>query len=180
MRAADITNAGIRETQRGMIRDFISDHADLLGGKVLDYGCGDSPYRDLVPGEYVGWNRARYPGTPYRTDLGPDEPLLSTWNAILCTQMLQYVPDPQGLLFAFHASLQSCRGYLVLTIQTTWPEVEVEDLWRFTSYGITELLHRTAFTALTIRQLGSITFANDGFSLPLGWGVTARATARGT
>lgn len=162
----------IRVHQREHIARFISDYGDLLTGTVLDYGCGDSPYREFVRGTYVGWNRASYPGTPHRVDAGPDDPLEDgSWNAILCTQVLQYVPEVPGLLQRFrHALLPG--GHLVLTFATNWPEIEPEDLHRFTLTGMTELLAAAGFTTTHSRELAHVGIGK--FVLALGYGMIAK------
>ena len=174
MLAHEVTDTTVREMHREKIRDFLSLHSRFLAhGDVLDYGCGDSPYRSLVLGNYVGWNRADLPGTPYRENVGPDHPLDGNmkWDAILCTQVLQYVPDPMKLLYEFHNALKP-NGVLLITIATNWPEVETEDLHRFTSRGANQALATAGFRALYISHTGYIAFGHVGadFNLPLGWG----------
>lgn len=171
MNAADVTAESVREYQRGEIRQFVERSAESLAhGAVLDFGCGNQPYKDIVRGSYVGYNRAAFPGTPFRTDLGPEYPLSTGWQAILCTQMLQYVPDVPDLLDAFYLALVP-SGELVLTFATNWPEIEPEDLHRFTRSGMERLLKHAGFSVLVSEPIGVIE-ASD-FVLPLGGGIVA-------
>src|SRR5207237_9188204 len=101
----------IRAYQGTQIRSFLERHADAFRGDVLDYGCGGSPYEDIGVGagaRYHPYDRQYFPGgTPEIANLGPTEPLNRAWDAILCTQMLQLVPEPWQLIDRFAKSLLS-------------------------------------------------------------------------
>lgn len=157
-----MTKAEIRRIERSSIRSFLTDHQQYLCGRVLDYGCGivgkcikEQPYRDLVSGEYV----------PF--DVGYAEPA-GRFDAILCTQVLQYILEPAALLAEFRARTQ----YLVVTYPTHWEEVEHTDLWRFTKAGMNSLLSRAGFDVLVHVSRWSLPFQD--FSLAGGYGVVAR------
>ena len=139
-------------------------------GKVLDFGCGTAPYRGIVEtngGEWVGYNRGIYPGGS-KEDIGPEKPLVQWWDVILSTQTLQYIPDVPSLLRTFR--FRSSK--LVLTVATNWPEVEPEDLHRFTATGITQLLNDADWHVSELRQLGAIPFG-EREACALGYGVVA-------
>lgn len=172
----------IRELERASIADVIARAAELgifAGRLVLDYGCGRQPYRDLIEGaggDYIGWNRARFPGLPPadRVDVGEiDDPLAHTWDVIVCTQVVQYVPHVERLLCDFWRALQLRAGMLVLTYPTCWDEVEPEDLHRFTRAGVDRLLVGNGFETLEHERRAEVELG--GFRFPLGGGVIARA-----
>jgi hypothetical protein len=180
------------------IRAFVQSAADdgYLSGRVLDYGCGRQPYRDIVRragGEYVGYDHASFPAHIGTTSV-PTNPWHNTgehFDAILCNQVLQYVrfyrderyvPDMTiaSLLdrFRFHAKI------LVMTYPTNWPEVEVEDLHRFTKAGMEMLLTEAGFTILRheprawFDPWGGFITGNTHVppdALAFGYGVVARA-----
>lgn len=176
-------NFTVRELERESIRSFVASAAAHFDGRVLDYGCGKQPYRGIVEdagGEYVGYDRVDYPGNVSEEDL-PERspnPLYSgegPWAAILCTQILQYVPDVRGLLSEFRFELIGPKyGVLVLTYATNWAEVEREDLHRFTQAGMERLLHITGYSILRHERRASLNLS--GFDLALGYGVIARPT----
>lgn len=155
----------IRELERKSIRDFVEAHKEHLTGTVLDFGCGKDgtcrkpqPYRDLVSGEYHGFE----PGD--RWPVGP-------FSAILCTQVIQYMENPKRELGWFHQWLMP-GGYLILTGPTNWPEVEDSDLWRFTLSGISRLVASCGFELLDAQRRAEIDEGNEKWSL--GWGVLGR------
>lgn len=166
-----MTGDEIRAYQRGEIRRFVAIH-NYAERRVLDYGCGAAPYRDVIEdfgGEWHGYNRAWYPGGP-QVNVGDDDPLGRRWDVVLSTQMLQYVPHPDELLANFAQALYP-HGWLVLTYATNWPEVEREDLHRFTRTGMEALLG--GWTIEQHEPLGSLPF-DDREELVFGYGVRAR------
>lgn len=165
----------IRIYQRTLLAEFVG-RQDYHNKYVLDFGCGNAPYREIVGeggGTWIGFNRAEYPGGP-KIDVGLD-PWVSEdcdeflrWDVILCTQMLQYVPDPVLLLRRFHESLQD-DGRLILTYATNWPEVEVEDMWRFTKSGMERLM--SDWKIIEHQRIGTLPFGDE--LLPFGYGLVA-------
>ena len=129
-----LSRSTIRETERQSIRKFVEDNAVLLSDRTLDYGCLDSPYKDLVTGEYVGW------------DVGQPKPT-GLFDAVLCTQVMEYVSRPKLVLQEFFDVLRP-GGKLLLTYPTLWEEVEQNDYWRFTKAGMELLLHQAGFNIL--------------------------------
>lgn len=154
----------VREVELASIRSFVESQRHLLTGRVLDFGAGKpgtcrepQPYRSLVTGEYC----------PY--DMGDPWPQ-GQFDAILCTQTLQYIPKPDALFVHFHGWLKP-GGKLVATYPTNWTVIEAMDLWRFTPHGM----------ALLCGDAGLRVVKNDlraqvqlgGFSFELGYGLVA-------
>jgi hypothetical protein len=177
----------LREYERESIRRFVESVADAghLKGRVLDFGCGKQPYREIVEatGEYVPYDRRHFPANVSGEDVG-EEPWPGTddFDAILCTQVVQYAEFPADLLraFKFRSKL------LVMTYPTAWPEVEAEDRWRFTKAGMQWMLTRAGFTILRHEARGSVwdprfdvgsnkRVTATGEEFVLGYGVVARA-----
>lgn len=170
-------NATLREREKASIEGFVLNQAEKLTGRVLDFGCGLQPYRKIVEnsgGDYHPFDRLGYPGCTVHTSVGNDWPLTQRvqWDAILCTQVIQYVPDPMKLIRDFWFALKP-GGWLVLTGPTNWPEVEVEDFWRVTICGAAHMLEATGFSEIDVSSRECIRI-ND-FGLSLGWGATGRA-----
>lgn len=168
------SNITLREHERDSIEAFVELHLDKLSGRVLDYGCGRQPYRRLVQragGDYTPYDRVAFPACVAHTSTGPDNPLGGDFDAILCTQVIQYVHSPLQLLTDFSGAL-SPGGWLVMTGPTNWPEVESEDLWRFTQRGIMTLLVAAGFYLVNVSTRASLV-VND-IKMSLGWGAIAR------
>jgi trans-aconitate methyltransferase len=148
----------------------------FLFGRVLDYGCGKQPYREIIEKagrEYMPFDRAALPANVSGEDIGVSM-FANTehWDSILCTQVLQYIPDPARELRRLRTYLVD-NGYLVVTYPTNWPEVEDADLHRFTKAGMQRLLKEAGFTV--VRHDWRAGFTYEGVSFALGYGAVARA-----
>ncbi len=162
----------IRRIERWSIREFMCENASHLTGNVLDYGAGEKPYKYLVRGTYMAWRPNAKMGS-VDEDLMQDPAACgsATFDAIMCNQVLQYVPSPQDTLALFNRLLKRDKP-LVLTFATNWDEVEESDMWRFTMSGMSTMLSRAGFTDIRHTRRAQVT--HDLFKFPLGYGVVAR------
>ena len=170
-----VDNQSVRVVERASIRAFVESCSNLLSGTVLDYGCGEMPYRDIVHragGEYQGFDRVAFPANVSGIDIGYERKVGQVIDTVLCTQVAQYWPDPSLALQYLHG-LITHRGHLVMTYPTTWAEVEEADLWRYTKTGMERLLAEAGFTVTHHVLRADINLG--GFKLPLGYGVVANA-----
>ncbi len=162
------------------IRAFVKQAASegYLSGRVLDYGCGKQPYRSLVEatgGEYHGFDRSTYPASQVK-NVGHEKLLYRRdWDAVLNTQVVQYLPYAlhDWYLKMIWSCLKEQHGHLVLTYPTNWPEVQEEDLHRFTKAGMERLLTEAGFTIVMHQRRESIHLY--GYDWAFGYGVVARA-----
>lgn len=166
-----LDRALIYDLERGSIRKFVASHTFV--GRVLDYGCGKQPYRDLVErtARYYGYDRAGLPGGT-GGDRGEREWLERPWDTVLCTQVIQYVPYPVAFVFLLRELLPE-GGRLVITGPSSWHEEEVSSLWRFTRSGVRRLLEAARFTVERLEDRATLDIG--GFPVSLGWGAVARA-----
>lgn len=168
----------LREIERASIRAFVQNAADqgYLSGKVLDYGCGQQPYRPIVEaagGVYHGYDSPGFPASvaPQTfSHLGAVSGDLHAFDTVLCTQVIQYAEDPGEMLVSILEEL-ALGGTLVMTGPTNWPEVEQEDFWRFTQAGIRRLLTSSGFAVATVAPRAY--YPNT--EMLLGWGAIAHA-----
>lgn len=174
------SSSSIRVLEGNSIRDFVQSCTEHFTGRVLDYGCGKQPYRDVVEaaaGEYVPFDRARFPANVSHEDIGPDEPLgrEGQWDVILTNQTFQYVSAWRlaDLIQDMRHALVS-GGVLVATGPTNWPEVETEDLHRLTLAGVGALLRAAGFSVVRLESRGRMELG-DGLVMHTGYGVVARA-----
>ena len=158
----------IRAMERASIRAFMEQHKEKLKERVLDFGSGEQPYRDLIEGDYF----------PFE---GSEIQLLENIaevDTIMCNQVLQYVDVPDFTLQVF-ASHLTPGGHLILTYATNWDEVPNDcyhgshcDRWRFTKKGMEDLLARAGFEVLEHQRRCEVRVG--AFTFPIGYGVVAR------
>lgn len=173
-----MTAAELQELEVSSIRSFVEQHArDYLTGRVLDFGCGQSPYQGIIEaagGVYAPFDRVAFPANVSGEDVGPDSiPDNEQFDAALCTQVIQYLEEPYDELMKLRGLIRP-NGHLVLTGPTCWPEREPDDLWRFTQAGVEKLLRWAGFEVLVLQPRAGVALA-PGFELSLGWGAVARA-----
>lgn len=130
-----------------LARSLVAARDRYLDGSVdvLDVGCGDMPYFPLfahVAAEYAGADvqprpRVRYVCPVEDLDI-PD----SSFDLVLCTQVLEHVRDPDRALREIARVLRP-GGYTFLTTHGIWPfHPYPGDYWRWTQQGLEALLDR--------------------------------------
>ena len=68
------------------------------------------------------------------------------FDLVLCTQMLEYAPDPGLVLSEIHRVLKP-GGRVLLSVPSVFPQ-DADDRWRFLPAGIRQLL--SAFSEVEI------------------------------
>lgn len=154
--------------------------AQLPPGRVLDVGCGCSPYRSLIPASSYARlefdtpeNRAAkaadlwYDGSRFPV---PDR----SFDLVLCSQVLEHVFAPQAFMAEISRVLAQ-DGRLLLSVPFVWDEHEQPfDFGRYTSFG---LAHLCRDSGLEIEQHRT-TLADARLLVQLAGAQAARPIAR--
>lgn len=157
---SDNLKAFIAETplERGPIAKFVATAAASLppGSRVADVGAGAAPYRELFGHtEYITVDRPEsIHGESFDFDIAASAeeiPLKDQdLDAVLCTQVLEHLPDPAKALAEFHRLLKG-GGRLFMTAPLVWEEHEKPyDFFRYTRSGLEHLLKTTGFEHVEI------------------------------
>jgi SAM-dependent methyltransferase len=109
------------------------------GGRILDFGCADVPYRGFF-GDDVDYVAADLPGNPHATLLLHDDGTVpvpdASFDAVLSTQVLEHVLDP-ALYLRECARVLRPGGRLLLSTHGIFVyHPDPVDLWRWTSAGL--------------------------------------------
>lgn len=120
-----------------LCRAHATDHRTLV------VHSEDVDHRPYFPNAYTVTTRKEVPADlhvdRYYRDLREIEP--SSYDIILCTGLLEHVPDPQRLIDEFCRILKP-GGKLILSVSAVFPFHECpEDFFHFTPYGL-ELLFK--------------------------------------
>jgi SAM-dependent methyltransferase len=136
----------------GALRREIAARAPSCRGVLLDVGCGAQPYRDLFVGveRYVAMDVIARPGV----SLCGDAQFLpfgdAVFDAVLCNQVLEHVPEPARLMREV-ARVLKIGGQLLLTAPQTWGlHLEPHDFYRYTKYGLTHLARQAGFEVIEV------------------------------
>lgn len=171
------------DLQLATILPPLSQTLPQLSGSVLDVGCGERPYRHLLSPD------ASYTGidVPESSDFGmarnPEIVLFDgatipfaaeTYDAILCTEVLEHCPEPAQLIAEMERVLRP-GGTLVMTVPfAARIHHSPHDYTRFTPYALERMLG--AFTGVSIVPRGNevATIANKLLVLTLSLAGSSR------
>lgn len=131
-------------------------------GVMLDYGCGGQTYRKFFEAKidkYIGADVAIAADTELDIKLKPNQPVPlpdGSIDTVLAIQTLEHVPDPDFYLHESHRVLRP-GGVLIVTAPMQWRHHEVPyDFFRFTKYGLIEILTRNGFEVVRIDSAGGV------------------------
>lgn len=152
--------------ERRPILAFVMDVAAETrpGASVLDLGAGNAPYRELFAHTVYrtsDWSESVHFGATEADIIGPADALPvedSTYDLVLCTQVLEHVAEPAATLHECFRVLAP-GGRIAVTVPLLWELHELpHDYFRYTESGLAHLLTGAGFEELDIRP------RSDGFS----------------
>ena len=159
---------------RRAVDGFVERAASLVppGARVLDCGAGEGWYRGLFGGRRycavdlaLGDARWQYGGLDVRADLHRLPFRDGCADAVLSTQTLEHLVDPQEFLREAARVLRP-GGRLFLTAPQGFREHQApHDYWRFTRWSLSLLAERAGFRDVEVEALGGY-FAFMGDRLP--------------
>ncbi len=134
-----------RKLTRVTLDRFIAAHAS--SGRTLDLGAQTGPYARHFP-RRLGLDLVAAPGVSVVGDARALPLSSSVFDVVLCTEMLEHVPEPQAAIDEMFRVLRP-GGMLVLTTRFLFPIHDApHDYFRFTKYGLRHLLRRFEIVAL--------------------------------
>jgi SAM-dependent methyltransferase len=123
--------------------------------RVLDYGCGGSPYRALF-GECTYHRADLAGGSNLDFEYSADGRLpaeAAGYDCVLSTQVLEHVEDPIGYLQECYRVLRP-GGNLLLTTHGIFEDHAVpHDYWRWTAKGLQRMIEEAGLRVTTARKL---------------------------
>lgn len=141
----------IVDLQALTIYRFVKPVFDKMSGKVLDVGCGEMPYRSLLPAEveYKGIDIAQ--AVDFNMAATSDVTIFDgvnipfadkTFDYVICTEVLEHAAQPELLVAEIYRVLR-LGGTFVMTVPfAARVHFVPHDYRRFTLYGLAQLLSR--------------------------------------
>src|SRR4030095_12651639 len=154
----------LRNQMIGVVKQRLDGRKDLV---IVDFGCGDMPYRSIFErnsGRYIGIDfpdnkAADLHASPAGIAPMPD----CAADVVLSTQVLEHVPDPQAYLLECRRILKP-GGLLILSTHGYWMyHPHPTDLWRWTGSGLRSLIKAAGYTVLDCT--GLLGLASSGLHL---------------
>lgn len=165
-------------SSRAYLEAFVRDASRRLpaGSLVLDAGAGDCRYGELFADHrYESADLCTvdkpYGELTYTCDLAAIPVDDGRFDAVVCTQVLEHVPEPETILRELSRVLKP-GGLLFLTVPLFYAEHEVPyDYQRFTRYGLERLLPMAGFDIETLDwlegYLGTLSYQVKGAAAAL-------------
>jgi SAM-dependent methyltransferase len=149
---------------RVSILKAVEDALPLFHGTILDIGCGEMPYRDLLleapsrATHYIGLDLAGNTYSRHKPDVRWDGAVIPLRDAsvesALATEVLEHCPEPLRTLSEIHRVLKP-GGVLLITVPFLWPIHDPPyDEYRYTPFGLDRLLREAGFENRRIRASG--------------------------
>jgi SAM-dependent methyltransferase len=154
---------GLFDLQFGSISSDVSRFLPTATGRLLDVGCGDQPFRHLVPAgvDYTGIDRGEtinnfeYSNSETRYFTGDRWPVQDEdYDTLICTEVLEHVPDPASFLAEAHRCLvPGGRLFLTVPFAARWHYIP-HDYWRYTPSCLNRLLTTHGFEQVEVYSRG--------------------------
>jgi SAM-dependent methyltransferase len=138
--------------------EAVTELAPLLKGKLLEVGCGHTPYKGLIEpfiDSYVATDNDASASSPHIVADAAHLPFGNeTFDSILCTQVLEHVRDPLAVVREIHRALRPDGVALVTVPLNSGIHLAPHDYFRFTEFGLRQLCDGCGLTVELIRERG--------------------------
>lgn len=145
---------GLRQRMEEVTARYVTGRK---GSVLVDYGCGNMPYRPLLAPHVERYVGVDLPGND-AADLfmpAPDCIPLEAGAAdvVLSSQVLEHVADPAAYLAEAHRVLRD-EGLLILSTHGIWQyHPDPCDYWRWTSAGLRKTVEDAGFRVVYFRGI---------------------------
>lgn len=142
----------LRKTFENILKNF-----DNKFDKVLDYGCGNKPYKELFKEACNYYFGADIKGNEHAEIIINENGTLpspnESFDCVLSSQVLEHVENPKLYLRESHRVLKN-DGILILSTHGYWPyHPDPTDFWRWTSEGLKKIIIDAGFNIENIYSI---------------------------
>jgi SAM-dependent methyltransferase len=144
--------------RKGLYRGVLRNKK-FLQGTLLDFGCGDKPYRHIIEvQEYIGLELES--GDPDKKNKSVDVyydgkhiPFMDNhFDSVFSTEVFEHVFNLEQVIIELNRVLKA-GGHMLITLPFVWHEHDIPfDFARYTSFGIINLLERNGFEVVVIEK----------------------------
>lgn len=136
--------------------------ANALTGKLMDFGCGSKPYKELFAvDEYIGvdFQNEGHPHVNEQIDVFYDGKRLpfedSYFDSVLCSEVFEHVFNLDEILKEINRVMKT-NGKILITCPFVWNEHEVPfDFARYTRFALQDILEKNGFEIVEFDKTGT-------------------------
>lgn len=147
---------------RSRLLKSVAEQAHNLKGRLLDFGCGSKPYKNLFGvDEYIGVDFVNegHPHDNEQIDVYYDGKTIpfpdNFFDSILCSEVFEHVFNLPEILLELNRVLKP-GGRILITCPFVWKEHELpHDYARYTLFALKDLLQKNNFNVQTVAKSGS-------------------------
>lgn len=159
---------GRRKDRQYFTPAFLAQHRVVLPairtharGRVIDLGCGDTPFVEALPQAVTGYDTLdvapRSSPLTYVADIQDMTAVPSdAYDTALCFETLEHVPDPGRAIKEMFRVLAPGGVAIVTVPHMSRLHDEPHDYYRFTSHGLRYLFAAAGFSDLEIKAKGGL------------------------
>lgn len=144
--------------RRGLL-EGIKSNAKEMRGKLLDFGCGNKPYKDLfIVDQYIGLDISKSGHDHKDEDIdvyydGKRIPFNDKYfDCLFSSEVFEHIFNLEEIIKEINRVLK-LNAKILLTIPFVWDEHEKPfDFARYTSFGIKFLLEKNGFRVIDIKK----------------------------
>jgi SAM-dependent methyltransferase len=163
----------LRDRTIEKIKELTADNKELI---LVDFGCGDMPYREIIApmvGKYLGVDLEMNSMADHHIDFDSKTTLPDNYaDIILSNQVLEHVDTPSGYL---HEALRILKpgGSMIISTHGYWfYHPTPNDYWRWTSAGLRKVIEAEGFKINTFYGImglvaSGLQLFQDGISVKL-------------
>jgi SAM-dependent methyltransferase len=137
----------------------IKANSKNMRGRLLDFGCGSKPYKNLFAvDEYVGLDieRRGHDHADEEVDVLYDGLVLpfkdGCFDSVFSSEVFEHVFNPENILRELHRVMKPGAAIL-LTTCFAWDEHEIPwDFARYTSFGLKHLFESAGFEVIVMEK----------------------------
>ncbi len=144
------------------LADYLKKYRDVLKGSLVDVGCGNKPFEKIFRNvdTYFGIDISNSGKADLVCDVLDIRVENEIADSVLCTQVIEHVPDPDKLISEIHR-ISKPGAYCILTApHFSRIHGAPNDFFRFTPFGLRYLFEKHGFEIIAIEGMkgGWLTF----------------------
>ena len=141
---------------------YFQNYKHLLKGRVVDLGCGETPYKDLIlqsADSYTGidWGNTLHASkADILADLNKNLPINDEeFDSALSISVMEHLLDPKLFLKETYRILKP-GGVFILQVPWQWGIHEAPfDFYRYTPYALEAMTKEAGFVKCQISEMGN-------------------------